>query len=244
MKQILLSLTEKIDGLTLRQRLLVFLAVAMMLVMLADAVFLEPLLAGQKKLSQEMAQNRKLFDSAYTQVEALGKGSSTDPDVENKKRLAELRRKLAQADASLSGLQQKLVTPDKMASLLQDILRKNGRLQLISMRSVPASSLLEEEDGAPEGASAWQGSVAGSSENAAAPKPGKDERREHVLYKQGVQVSLRGSYADLLQYLTMLENLPWQMYWGQASFKVERYPVATLTFTVYTLSTERAWLSV
>lgn len=239
MKQILLSLTEKIDGLTLRQRLLVFLAAAMMLVMLADAVFLEPLLAGQKKLSQEMAQNRKLFDSAYTQVEALGKASSTDPDVENKKRLAELRRKLALADASLSGLQQKLVTPDKMASLLQDILRKNGRLQLIAMRSVPASSLLEEE----EGVSAWQGSVAGGSGNAAA-RPEKDERREHVLYKQGVQVSLRGSYADLLQYLTMLENLPWQMYWGQASFKVEHYPVATLTFTVYTLSTERAWLSV
>lgn len=243
MKQILLRLTEKIDGLALRQRLLVFLAAALVMAALADVAFLEPLLAGQKKLAREMAQSHSLLRSVYAQIEALGKVSSSDPDAENKNRLAELRRKLAQADASLLELQQKLVTPDKMASLLEDILRKNGHLQLIAMQSLPASALLEEADSAPGGESARQEAVAGKSVAAAA-KPGKGERREKVLYKQGVQITLRGSYADLLQYLTMLENLPWQMYWGKASFKVERYPVATLTFTVYTLSTERAWLSV
>lgn len=222
MKQILLRLTEKIDGLALRQRLLVFLAAALVIVALAHVAFLEPLLAGQKKLAREMAQSQSLLGSVNAQIEALGQAASSDPDAENKNRLAELRRKLAQADVSLLELQQKLVTPDKMASLLEDMLRKNGHLQLIAMQSLPASALLE----------------------AAASAPGKDERRERLLYKQGVQITLRGSYADLLQYLTMLENLPWQMYWGKASFKVERYPVATLTFTVYTLSTERAWLSV
>lgn len=241
MKQILLRLTERIDGLALRQRLLVFLAAALVMVALTHAVFLEPLLAGQKKLAREMAQSQSLLGSVDAQIAALGKASSIDPDAENKKRLAELRRKLAQADASLLELQQKLVTPDKMASLLQDMLRKNGRLQLIAMQSLPASALLEKADSAPGGES--QGAVAGKSGTAAA-KPGKDERRGGGLYKQGVQITLRGSYADLLQYLTMLENLPWQMYWGKASFKVERHPVATLTFTVYTLSTERAWLSV
>ncbi len=236
MKQILLRLTGKIDGLALRQRLLVFLAAALAMVALADVAFIGPLLAGQKKHSREIAQNGNLLKGVYAQLEALGKASSSDPDAENKKRLAELRRKLAQADASLLELQQKLVTPDKMASLLQDILRKNGHLQLIAMQSLPASALLEAADNAPGGA-------AGKSGNAAS-GPGKDERRERLLYKQGVQITLRGSYADLLQYLTMLENLPWQMYWGKASFKVERHPLATLTFTVYTLSTERAWLSV
>lgn len=239
MKQILLRLTEKIDGLALRQRLLVFLAAALVMGALAHAAFLEPLLAGQKKLGREMAQSDSLLRSVNAQIEALGKASSSDPDAENKKRLAELRRKLAQADAGLLELQQRLVTPDKMASLLEDILRKNGHLQLIAMQSLPASALLEAADSAPGGESARQGAVAGKSGNAA-----KDERRERVLYKQGVQITLRGSYADLLQYLTMVENLPWQMYWGKASFKVERHPVATLTFTVYTLSTERAWLSV
>jgi len=231
-KTILLRLTEKIDGLALRQRLLVFLAAALVMVALAHVAFLEPLLAGQKKLAREMAQSQSLLGSVDAQIEALGKASSSDPDAENKNRLAELRRKLARADASLLELQQKLVTPDKMASLLEDMLRKNGHLQLIAMQSLPVSALLEAADSAP-------GGVAGKSGAAA-----KGERRERMLYKQGVQITLRGSYADLLQYLTMLENLPWQMYWGKASFKVERHPVATLTFTVYTLSTERAWLSV
>lgn len=238
-----MRLAEKIDGLALRQRLLVFMAAALVIAALADVAFIEPLLAGQKKLSRQMAQSHGQLRSVYDQLEALGNASSGDPDAENKKRLAELRRKLALADASLLELQQKLVTPDKMASLLEDILRKNGRLQLIAMQSLPASALLDDADVAPEGDSARQGAVAGKNGKAAS-RPGKNERRERLLYKQGVQITLRGSYADLLQYLTMLENLPWQMYWGKASFKVERHPQAMLTFTVYTLSAERAWLSV
>jgi MSHA biogenesis protein MshJ len=47
-----------------------------------------------------------------------------------------------------------------------------------------------------------------------------------------------------LQYLTEVEQLPTQMYWGKAEMKVETYPSVVLTVTVYTLSMEKTWLKI
>jgi len=57
-------------------------------------------------------------------------------------------------------------------------------------------------------------------------------------------MTVRGSYADLLQYLTALEKLPTQMFWGMAKMQVVQYPEAELTLTLYTLSLEKTWLQV
>ena len=55
---------------------------------------------------------------------------------------------------------------------------------------------------------------------------------------------MRGSYLDLLRYARALESLPTQMYWGEASLSVERYPDAVLTLTMYTLSLDQTWLTI
>jgi MSHA biogenesis protein MshJ len=42
--------------------------------------------------------------------------------------------------------------------------------------------------------------------------------------------------------MVQLEKLPTQMFWGKVSFTVEEYPISRLTFTLYTLSLDKAWL--
>ena len=64
------------------------------------------------------------------------------------------------------------------------------------------------------------------------------------MYKHGVQITVRGSYADLLQYLTALEKLPTRMFWGVAKMKVVQHPSVELTLTLYTLSLDKTWLQV
>jgi MSHA biogenesis protein MshJ len=64
------------------------------------------------------------------------------------------------------------------------------------------------------------------------------------IFKHGVEITVEGNYRDLLRYLTELEKLPWRMYWSQVQLKVEEQPPRTLmTFTVFTLSLEKTWLS-
>jgi MSHA biogenesis protein MshJ len=67
---------------------------------------------------------------------------------------------------------------------------------------------------------------------------------EKQIFKHGVQMTVRGNYADLMQYLTALEKMPTQMFWGMAKLSVIQYPNAELTLTLYTLSLDKTWLQV
>jgi MSHA biogenesis protein MshJ len=53
---------------------------------------------------------------------------------------------------------------------------------------------------------------------------------------------VRGSYLDMVDYMTALESLPTQLFWGKAQLEVEDYPSVRLTLTLYTLSLDEKWM--
>ena len=56
----------------------------------------------------------------------------------------------------------------------------------------------------------------------------------------GLEMTLRGSYFDLTQYLTDMEKLPARLLWGPVELQVEKYPEVRMTLQVHTLSTQRS----
>ena len=60
------------------------------------------------------------------------------------------------------------------------------------------------------------------------------------LYRHGVEMTITGTYFDLLQYLSDLERLPARLLWGSAELNAENYPDVRLTLQVFTLSPERS----
>jgi MSHA biogenesis protein MshJ len=64
------------------------------------------------------------------------------------------------------------------------------------------------------------------------------------LYRHGVEISVRGSYFDLLRYLEDLEKLPSPVLWGKVALEVEQYPEVRLTVVVHTLSRQRILISI
>lgn len=60
------------------------------------------------------------------------------------------------------------------------------------------------------------------------------------LYRHGLELTLRGSYFDLMQYLADLEKMPAKLLWGPVELQVEKYPEVRLTVQVQTLSTQRS----
>jgi MSHA biogenesis protein MshJ len=60
------------------------------------------------------------------------------------------------------------------------------------------------------------------------------------LYRHGLELTLRGSYVDLTQYLTDLEKMPARLLWGTVELQVEQYPDVRLTLQVHTLTTQRS----
>jgi MSHA biogenesis protein MshJ len=114
-----------------------------------------------------------------------------------------------------------------MAPLLDTILRANARLQLVAMKTLPVSSVNE---------------MAAAANAQAAPDAAKPAAAADMLYRHGVEVSVRGNYLDLVDYMGALESMPTQLFWGRALLEVEEYPNSRLTLTLYTLSLDPKWM--
>lgn len=223
MKEHLKKFIAKVDGMTLRERALIFAAAAFLLVSLINALFLDPLLAEQKRLSTQVVQQQEKMKEIQAQLNALLQAKQDDKNAPQRERIRKLREQIAQGDAYLKGKRDKLVPPEKMADLLRQVLARNGQLQLVELQTLPVTLFIE---------------------SSADDKTAKLATLEKQIFKHGVQLTVRGSYADLTQYLVSLEKLPARMFWGMAKLDVVKYPNAELTLTLYTLSMDKVWLQV
>lgn len=221
---------SKIDDLSLRERAMIFAAAAFVVISLINAVLLDPLLAKQKALSAQVVQQQEKMKELQAQMQALLQAKRDDEHSPLRLRLAQLKQQLQEQDGYLQSRQERLVEPGKMASLLEQVLNKNGKLELVSLNTLPLGLLIEKPS--PEGAAARP------------PAANPATAGERQIFKHGVKITVRGSYLDLLQYLSALEKMPVQMFWGEATLSVGQYPAATLTLTLYTLSLDKTWLSV
>ena len=220
---------EKIDGMSLRERVLIFAAVAFMLVAAVQVLFLDPLLAEQKKLSAQVVQYQEKMKDVRAQMEASLQAMRDVATSPLRQRLSQVKQQIADGEAYLQSRRDRLVQPEKMADLLEQVLNKNGQLQLINLQTLPATPLIEK---------AAKPEVAGTTPASTAAELDKQ------VFKHGVQITVRGGYLDLLQYLTALEQLPTRMFWGMSRMNVVQYPTAELTLTLYTLSLGKTWLQI
>jgi len=225
MKEQIDKVVGKVDGMSLRERALIFAAAAFLVVSLIDSFFLNPLLQQQKKLSAQVVQQQEKMKEIQAQLAALLQAKQADATSPQRERIRQLRQQIADGDIYLQGRRDKLVPPERMPALLEQMLKRNGRLQLVAMNTLPVTPFIEQ---------------AADATIAQAPLAGQ----ERQMYKHGVQITVRGSYADLLQYLTALEKLPTRMFWGMAKMNVVQHPSVELTLTLYTLSLDKTWLQV
>ncbi|MDD5384995.1 MAG: agglutinin biogenesis protein [Gallionella sp.] len=218
---------SKIDGMSLRERAIIFLAAAFVVVASINAVLLDPLLAKQKALSVQVVQQQEKMKELQAQIQAQWQAKRDDEYSPLRTRLAQLKRQLQEQNGYLQSRSDRLVEPDKMANLLEQVLNKNDKLQLVELKTLPASPLVEKPQAA-------------TPQSPAADSPTGQKQ----VFKHGIQITVRGGYLDMLRYLAALEKMPAQMFWGEISMSVDKYPDAVLTLTLYTLSLDKTWLTV
>lgn len=229
MKARLKQWMDRIDAMSLRERALIFGMLAVVVISLGFTFAIDPLTARQKILDQQLQQQRAQIQALQAQMQTMIDAVKNDPDAPNRARLAALQQQAAAARAELAGAGQGFVAPRDMSPLLRDLLGRNPRLKLVSMKSLAPSPI-----SATPAADGKAAAVADSKPNTDLPQ----------LYKHGIEVTIEGNYADLVAYLSEIERMSRRVYWGGAQLAVEQYPVSRLTVTVYTLSVEQTWLAV
>ena len=230
-KQRVRQLAARIDALSLRERGMVFGATIAVLAFAGHTVVLAPQDAKQAALRTQIAQQQAASAAIDAEITARVEGSRIDPDAQARTRLNTMQQEMGQLGSELLALEHGLVPPERMGPLIESILRANGRLKLVSMRTLPAEPL------AAPGATTAPAAAAGAA--GAAPAAGGDVP---LLYRHGVEVTVRGNYLDMVDYMSTLDAMPTRMFWGRAQLDVETYPTARLTLTLHTLSLDRQWM--
>jgi len=214
------------DALSLRERAMIFAAAAVVLITLAYVGMLEGEEGRHKRLSSGLAQKQAEMKALEDQVVKLIGARGEDPDREAKKRLAEVRAELAQIEAGIGAEERKFTAPAQMRSVIEGLLGRNRAVALQSLRTLPVTSIAESRAATGEA------------------KPPPAAAADRLIFRHGVELTVSGSYLDLLGYVRDLERLPTQLYWGALEIDAAAYPKVLMKLTVYTLSLDRAWLNV
>lgn len=222
---------SSIDERNTRERILIFGASVVVVYVLIDSLFVAPVLAQRKRLVLETQNDQAEIVKMVAQVQTLVRDKAADPDAAIKARLSELTARQAELQRQIDAQSAELVPPEKMPAVLEKILANNPRVRLIEVKTLPRSSISLEKEAAP---------VQGQARTA---KPA-EEKKPAEIYRHGVEVTMRGSYLDLLAYLKEIESLPVRMFWDKLQMSVTAYPTVTLRLVVYTISLEKTWLTV
>lgn len=233
MKRLWQRYVEKMDGASLRERALVFAASAAVLIALLNTLLIEPQLVKQRRLSGEVALRQGEMRTMQEKLQAVALARQADPDREIRLKLDALKLKVSEIDAKLAEEQRKFAPPEQVGVLLGEMLSRNRKLQLIDMRTLPVASFAGNAAEADKA----------QAQKPAAAKPAAPAGGGQI-YRHGVEITVSGSYLDLLAYLKDLEKLPSQLYWGKLDLSAAAYPQVTLKLSVYTLSLNLAWLVV
>jgi len=221
LRQRLRQATAPFDRRVPRERMTLLIGIAALALWAADTLWLTPAYQGWRTASQRLATARQQLEaqrSAFEQQRVIA--SARDKQLRGE--LQDWRQRVNVGAEGLRRFDTTLVRPEQMLALLEQMLPRDGRLKVRELRSL----------GSAEAGAALPG--AGTTVPAAAPSAG--------VYRHGVEITLEGSYPDLVAYLQALEAMPQRLLWGGLAMKVERHPQVRMTLKLYTLSLDRGWL--
>jgi MSHA biogenesis protein MshJ len=206
----------RFDALTLRERVMVFAALVVALLALLYTLAIEPQVVKQKRLAGALVQKHSEMKAFEAQLSKLFGTRGLGGDSE-RERLMRLRSEMAALEARIGAEERKFTAPSQMRSVIEGLLTRNSGVALVEMKTLAAETL------------------------APGAKPPSGER---LIYRHGLELTVSGSYLDLLAYARELERLPRQLYWGALELDAGAYPKVLMNLTVYTLSLDPTWLSV
>jgi len=210
----MINLKERFESLTQREKIIVTATAIVGILACWDSFFWSSIQVKQTRLEEQFNQLNQRLAAQRQAVFTLQSGKVQNPNLDNETELAALTSQLSSMQRQMASEGGKFIPPRLMAKALSDILQRNQQLTLISLDSLPVTTLQSEKN------------------------------LFFPVFKHGITMTLSGNYLDTLAYLKALESLSWQIYWDSIHFQVKIYPVAETTIKAYTLSLEESWLGV
>jgi MSHA biogenesis protein MshJ len=220
------KLLRGIDALSLRERLFVLAAMMVVVGGIWEAALMQPLKSREAIASTKIDTAKGHLDQLNESISLAAKGIGEGMPAQQA-RLRALRERVADGDKELRIFTSDLVDPAQMRSVLEDLLRRQRGLKLISINNVESEPLIEQQEAADD--------VAEPSDDSGSEAP--------KLYRHGLILEVEGGYLDTLEYLKAVEGLPWHLFWTRLELE-SAYPRNTIVIELDTLSLDREYIGV
>jgi MSHA biogenesis protein MshJ len=217
-----------IDARKLSERLVLLGALAAATIFVGYDLAIAPKLREIERDGKKIAANAASLSTLEAEIAKLSSQRVIDPNEENRAKIRTLREEIAGINATVEGYGRNFVKPEDVASMLEDLLSRQSKLALVSLSKLPLQDMMS----------------AGLRAVEPAPGAAEKEAKADTVYKHGIRVVVRGSYADLAAYLQQLEALPARLGWGEIRLDANDNGQSRLSFDVYTFSMEKTWLHI
>ncbi|NNJ92491.1 MAG: hypothetical protein HKP55_12525 [Gammaproteobacteria bacterium] len=212
-------LADRIDALTLRERVLIFAALLVAMHQVWDFLFWTPMVERQDALlSQEQTLNKEMLQMQID-LKLLSAKASADPDKQIKQNIETLEKQLSTLNTQIQQDSAGIVSPEQMARLLEEMLLSQKTLKLLHLETHDSVALIK-------------------------PEKEKLPSVKYQIYRHDFSIEFSGSYLATLQYLETLEKLGTRFFWDAIEFGVEDFPENKVRLKLYTLSLSDAWIGV
>jgi len=240
-----LQLLNRLEALSLRERVMVLLGVPLVLLVAGEFLVFEP---ARKQASEALKQ----ADLKQTELKALSAALAALPVVaplpgadQLLKQRNELQGQIDAARAIVASIEQ---TVD-WGTVVRASAGGTPGLTLTQLKTMPAELVFSPSTAKPAVAPAASSGKTAAGANAKAPataasgvavSSGASASELGAggmsIYRHRAELTVKGNFGTLLGYLQTLQRVPGDLHWDRLQLNVAGYPQASMQLTLYTLS--------
>lgn len=217
LSQVYKTNADKFDALSIRERVL-FGGTLLVVVGFCWWHFIAaPMVVQAKSLQTETQQISAEVSSAQLTIDQVQSRLKAGVHKEKEDQLARLKLELLKVEKQLQLKATELIDPEEMFQLMTQLIYKESRLKLVSLKRREVKPALEAKEG---------------------------QRNDDGIYRHVLELKFSGKYEDILTYMTALESLDWKLIWDEIEIISDDHPIINVKVVISTLSTRKEWVGV
>lgn len=209
---------QRFDAQSLRERGLIAISLIVVISFVWWSNYATPRMTKIEALQIENQSIASDVENSRAIIRDIQQSIATGVQQEKEDQLVRLARDLAALEDRLRATTIELIDPEKMFQLMNQLIYKDSRLKLLSLKRREVKPAIPSDDeGQPD---------------------------ESSIYRHVLEIEFAGSYLDILKYMQTLEELDWKLLWDEIEIASEDYPNVTVKVVISTLSTRKEWVGI
>ncbi|RVT45965.1 hypothetical protein EMM73_10900 [Rheinheimera sediminis] len=209
------QLSERFKALKEREKIAALSSALLISLWLFMLQLLMPAFEALKKTQQQLQSATATVQQQNTMLMSLQQQQGIDADANYKQEIERLQLEEQGLQQQIAQLTSYFIGSERMALVLQDVLKSSNNVKLKSLSIKPPVPLTFADQGSDSKA---------------------------VIYQHATVVVLSGNYFALTAVLERLDKLSWSLGWQSIDYKVTQYPDAELTLQLLTVSDNESYI--